>query len=75
MLGNDRRRVLPIWELEFGDVVPGAWRIATEKLKHDTAYQERRGVDQGPAKDLDPPLRARITNMVKRISRTLELDG
>ena len=75
VLGNERRRVLPIWELKFGEVGAGAWKIATEKIKHDPAYQERLGIDQGPAKDLEPPLRARITNMVKRICRTLELDG
>src|SRR6185436_13046762 len=47
VLGNDRRRVLPIWELQFGDVGPGSWKIATEKIKHDAAYQKRVGIDQG----------------------------
>jgi D-alanine-D-alanine ligase len=75
VIGNERRRVLPIWELQFGDVAPGAWKIATERIKHDPAYQQRVGIAQGPARDLDPALRARIVNMVKRICRTLELDG
>jgi D-alanine-D-alanine ligase len=75
VLGNDRLRVLPIWELQFGDMAEGPGRIATEKLKFDVSYQERRGVSQGPAKDLAPELRARIINLVKRICRTLELDG
>jgi D-alanine-D-alanine ligase len=75
VLGNDRRRVLPIWELQFGDIAPGSWKIATEKIKHDPAYQKRVGIGEGPAKDLDPALRARISVMVKRICRTLELDG
>ena len=75
VLGNERRRVLPIWELQFGDVGPGAWKIATEKIKHDPAYQDRMNIGEGPAKDLDPALRARIGAMVKRICRTLELDA
>jgi len=75
VLGNDRLRVLPIWELEFGNMAQGAWRIATEKVKHDPGYQERRGILHGPAKDLTPELRARINRTAKRIFRTLELDG
>jgi D-alanine-D-alanine ligase len=75
VLGNDRRRLLPIWELSFGDLPPGSRPIATEKVKHDIAYQERRGVLEGPAKDLPPHVAERIRTLVKRICRTLELDG
>ena len=53
VLGNDRRRVLPIWELQFGDLAQGTRPIATEKVKHDLEYQQRHGVvegaGQGPA--------------------------
>jgi D-alanine-D-alanine ligase len=75
VLGNDRLRVLPVWELHFGNMAEGAWRIATEKVKHDPDYQERRGIMQGPAEDLSPELYARIQRTAKRIYRTLELDG
>ncbi len=75
VLGNDRLRVLPVWELEFGEMAEGSSRIATEKLKHDLDYQERRGIAAGPAKKLAPELRARIQQLAKRICRTLELDG
>jgi D-alanine-D-alanine ligase len=75
VLGNDRLRVLPIWELTFGSMAQGAWPIATEKVKHDPDYQERRGIQHGPAKDLSPEVRARIERSAKRIFRTLELDG
>ena len=53
----------------------GDWLIATEKVKHDPDYQERRGILHGPAKDLAPELVSRIQRMAKRIYRTLELDG
>jgi D-alanine-D-alanine ligase len=75
VLGNDRRRVLPIWELQFGDLAQGTRPIATEKVKHDLEYQQRHGVIEGPAKGLSPPLQARIHSLAKRICRTLELDG
>ena len=75
VLGNDRLRALPVWELEFSNMAEGAWHIATEKVKHDPNYQERRGILQGPAKDLSPDLSTRIQRTAKRIYRTLELDG
>ena len=75
VLGNERLRVLPIWELEFRNMAQGDWPIATEKVKHDPNYQERRGILHGPAEDLTPEVRTRIQRSAKRIFRTLELDG
>src|ERR1700726_2425426 len=75
VIGNDRLRVLPVWELTFGNMAEGDWPIATEKVKHDTEYQERRKILHGPAKDLAPDLVARIQTIAKRIYKTLELDG
>ncbi len=75
IVGNERLLTLPVWELRFQNMADGDWHIATEKVKHDPDYQERRGIRHGPAKDLTPELTARIQNMAKRIYRTLELDG
>ncbi|MGA7487551.1 MAG: ATP-grasp domain-containing protein [Xanthobacteraceae bacterium] len=75
VLGNERLRVLPIWELEFGSLPQGARAIATEKAKHDLEYQQRRDIVVGPAKDLSTQLVASIQRAAKRIYRTLELDG
>jgi D-alanine-D-alanine ligase len=72
VIGNDRMRVLPIWELYFGDA---ASKIATAKVKFDVKYQEERGILQGPAADLPPEIYKRIQNLTRRICRTLELDG
>ncbi|WOH67408.1 ATP-grasp domain-containing protein [Bradyrhizobium sp. BWA-3-5] len=74
VLGNNRLRVLPVWELKFG-TMGGARHIATEKVKHDTSYQERVGIVDGPADDLAPEVRARIQRTAKRIYKTLGLDG
>jgi len=75
VLGNERLRVFPVWELEFGESSTRANRIATARVKHDPVYQERRGILQGPAEDLAPELAARIQRIAKRIYRTLALDG
>ncbi|TAL01576.1 MAG: ATP-grasp domain-containing protein [Rhodospirillaceae bacterium] len=75
VLGNERRRALPVWELEFTNLAPGANPIATERVKHNPKYQERRGIQEGPAKHLSPELAKRLQDLAKRICRTLDLDG
>ena len=73
VLGNNRLKALPVWELKFGTM--GGDHIATEKVKHDTSYQERVGIVDGPAKGLAPEVSARVQRAAKRIYRTLGLDG
>jgi D-alanine-D-alanine ligase len=73
--GGGRLHVLPVWEMEFGDLPAGAINIATAKVKFDPKYQERRGIVQGPAKDLTPEQTQAIQRIVKRICRVLVLDG
>ena len=76
VLGKNRLRVLPVWELKFGSLGgQGARQIATEKAKHDPGYQERVGIVDGPAKDLAPEVYVRIQRTAKRIYRALGLDG
>ncbi len=75
VLGNDRIQVLPVWELSFSNLADGAHAIATEKVKHDPIYQEKRGILQGPAQDLSPKTVTKIRTLAKRIAHTLELDG
>jgi D-alanine-D-alanine ligase len=74
VLGNQRLRALTVWELDFGDMADGE-AIATEKVKHDAAYQKKHAIKSGPAKDLAPELHAKLKRMAKRIYKTLELDG
>jgi D-alanine-D-alanine ligase len=48
VLGNNRLRVLPVWELKFGSMGGRSSRhIATEKAKHDTDYQEPQNASTG----------------------------
>jgi D-alanine-D-alanine ligase len=76
VLGNERLTVLPIWELHFGKLGEAAGeRVATQKVKHDVAYQKRMGIDHGPAAALPEGVAARAVRLTKRICRALELDG
>ena len=75
VLGNERLVSLPVWELVFENMPAKAALIATAKVKHDIAYQEKRGIFHRPAAEIPEPLAARIAHLAKRIYRTLELDG
>jgi D-alanine-D-alanine ligase len=75
ILGNDRLLALPVWELVFENMPANAALIATEKVKHDVAYQKRRGIFQRVAEELPNGMASRIVQTSKRIYRLLELDG
>ena len=75
ILGNERLKVFPIWELEFtksGDKVP---LIATAKVKWDEEYQKKLGVETKAAKDLSPEAAAAIVKQCVRTYRALFLTG
>lgn len=75
VLGNRRLRVLPTWELMFTNMPEGAARIASAWAKRNVAYQERRGILQAHAADVDAERGEEIGRMAKRIYRAFELDG
>ncbi len=75
MLGNQRPEVLPTWELLFENMPAGSISIATEKVKHDTVYQEKRGIFQQKAQGISDELERHIAKTSKRIFKLLYLDG
>ena len=75
VLGNDRLVALPPIELVFENMPANAALIATAKVKHDLAYQAKRGITLKPVEGLEPEVLERIARLAKRIYRTLELDG
>jgi D-alanine-D-alanine ligase len=75
IIGNVRMEVLPVWELLFENMPPGAASIATASVKHNPDYQRRRGIFQQHADDLDDKVRAHVIKTTKRIARILDLDG
>lgn len=74
VLGNDRLVAFPIWELVAKNRPEGEPLIATARVKHDVEYQERHGIDTGPAK-LPGDLAAKMARVAKRLYRILELTG
>ncbi|HEV7766825.1 MAG TPA: D-alanine--D-alanine ligase [Thermoanaerobaculia bacterium] len=75
IIGNARLEVLPVWELVFENMPPGASSIATAHVKHNPDYQRRRGIYQQHADDLEPPLLEHIKRTSRRIAHILDLDG
>jgi D-alanine-D-alanine ligase len=74
VLGNQRLRTLPIWEMQFKKLAEGAPMIATAKVKWDVAYQKEVGFATGAA-DLPPETADKIFSMCKRAYRILGLSG
>ncbi len=74
VLGNERLAVFPVWELVARNRPEGEPLIATAKVKHDVGYQQRHGIDTGPA-DLPAELAAKIAHAARRIYKILELTG
>jgi D-alanine-D-alanine ligase len=76
VLGNDRVRVFPVWEMHFQKMIEGDnWPIATERVKWSTTYQKKHGIMTGEAQGLPEGAIEQIRRTVRRIYRTLALSG
>lgn len=75
VIGNQRLKVLPIWEMSFGKWEEGAPRLATSRVKWDPSYQEDKGIMTGPAVDLDPAVEREVVRVCKSAYRALGLSG
>ena len=49
VMGNDRLKVLPVWEMTFGSLPENLPAIATRKVKWDRGYQQRYGITTAAA--------------------------
>jgi D-alanine-D-alanine ligase len=75
VLGNNQLKVLPIRELAFKETPEGRPRLATYKVKWDSKYRERWGIDYGFATHLPDGMTERVGKLCKRIYRVLDLSG
>ena len=75
VIGNDRLKVLPVWEMSFGSLPENLPAIATRKVKWDRGYQEKYGITTAAASDLPEGTVARLEQLSKRIFRALHLTG
>jgi D-alanine-D-alanine ligase len=75
VLGNDRLKVLPVWEMTFGTLPENLPAIATRKVKWDRRYQKKYGITTAAATELPEGTMSRLEQMTKRIFRALHLTG
>jgi D-alanine-D-alanine ligase len=75
VIGNDRLKVLPVWEMRFGSLPESLPAIATRKVKWDRRYQEKYGITTEAAANLPEGTMARLEQLTKRIFRALHLTG
>ena len=74
VLGNDRLQVFPVWEMSFAKMPENRWKIATERVKWSTKYQERHGIMTDLA-ELESEIYAHVQRLAKRVYRALDLNG
>lgn len=75
VMGNQRLRVFPVWEMQFTKMPDDVHRIATERVKWSTKYQEKYGIQTAELKDAPDGASERIRHLCKRVYRSLELSG
>ena len=52
VIGNERLKVLPVWEMSFGSLPESLPAIATRKVKWDRRYQQKYGITTAAATNL-----------------------
>jgi D-alanine-D-alanine ligase len=75
VLGNDRLKLLPVWEMTFGSLPENLPAIATRKVKWDRRYQQKYGITTAAAAELPEGTVSRLEQLSKRIFRALHLTG
>jgi len=75
VLGNDRLKRLPVWEMVFGSMPESLSAIATRKVKWDKKYQSKYGITTRAAAELPAAVEARLDKLSRRIYRALGLSG
>ena len=75
VIGNERLRVFPVWEMQFSKMPDSSHRIATDRVKWSSKYQDKHGITTGEAKDLTSGVALMIQRLAKRVYRTLEMSG
>ena len=74
VIGNERLQVFPVWEMSFAKMPENKWKIATERVKWSTKYQQKHGIMTDIA-ELAEGGRERVQHLAKRVYRALDLNG
>ncbi len=75
IVGNDRLKVLPVWEVWYSKLPKGTKPIAEARVKWDVDYAQGIGIKTGKARRLPPAKEREIQNIARRAYRALDLSG
>jgi len=75
VIGNTQLKVLPIWEMFFRNMPDDVAHIATARVKWNTRYQKKHGIETGAGKDFSADDTSRIQRICKRVYRALNMSG
>lgn len=75
LIGNTRVEVLPLVELDFGNVSDKGYPIATRKVKWDIEYREQNRIIVQSPKDLPSSVEQKIKHLSQRAYRCLDMSG
>jgi D-alanine-D-alanine ligase len=74
VMGNDRLRVFPAWEIMFDNMPEDSVKIATNKVKWDVDYQKKHKI-KWKKSDISEDLQNRLIKICRRSFRALNLNG
>lgn len=74
LLGNQQIRVLPVRELSFNNAPNSFHKIATARVKWNSDYREKYGIDTHLANLSESEIKD-LTHICRRTFRALQLDG
>lgn len=74
VLGNQRLKVFPVWELFFNKASNPEKEIYSNRAKFNPAYRKRKGINDKRAV-LSPDVETRFKNICKKAYRVLNLSG
>ena len=74
VLGNERLKTFPVWELHFGKRPRSTRLIATDKVKWSDRYQSQVGVRTEEA-SLEEAQAKKVQNLARKVYRILGLSG
>lgn len=75
ILGNRQLTVLPVWELDLGDLPEQGEAIATSRVKWSEKYRKKYGIRSRVARNLPETEARRIQEVCRRVYRRLGLTG
>ena len=75
IIGNNRLEAFPVWEMQFKNMPDDVAHIATARVKWNTKYQRKHGIETSAAPGLTSAEKERIQNICKRVYRVLTMSG